>query len=56
MAERAGEVTELKHKLAQALRDKEKLQEVGLPTCLSQRLTWGSNIHRAVRTSHLVYI
>lgn len=28
MAERASEVTELKHNLAQALRDKEQLQEV----------------------------
>lgn len=28
MAERAGEVTELKRSLAQALRDKEQLQEV----------------------------
>lgn len=31
MAERASEVTELKHNLAQALRDKEQLQEVKMP-------------------------
>lgn len=30
MAERASEVTELKHNLAQALREKEQLQEVTL--------------------------
>ncbi|XP_062342538.1 tax1-binding protein 1 homolog A-like isoform X2 [Osmerus eperlanus] len=36
MAERAGEVTELKHKLAQALRDKEKLQEE-LQQCLERQ-------------------
>lgn len=33
MAERASEVTELKRSLAQALRDKEQLQEVKRETC-----------------------
>lgn len=38
MAERASEVTELKRNLAQALRDKEQLQEVKLPLLGSSQL------------------